>query len=420
MKHNPKMDYTYIGVDSHLNSHTAVVLDCFYDKLGEMTIGSAPSSFASFLKQVQKYCLEGTKPVFGFEDTTAYGRSLVKFLVKKGYLVKHCDAALVATERKSQNVLHKTDSVDAECCARVLLSRFDKLPIANPQDEYWILSHLIVRRNFLGKMKHTLIRQLHTSIATNYPSYKTFFFHIDTNTALTFYETFPSPKTLEHVSLDELTKFIKTLSYGNLGETKAQHILDTIVADGVTPSEYQDVCDFNIRSIIKQLKGILLEIIDIEKQIEAFLVHFDYPLTQVKGIDTLTCARLIVEIGNIDRFKNAKALARYSGVAPVTYSSGMSNMQYANERGNRTLHAIFYRIALTSIMPVGSKKALLNPLFYDYYQKKIAEGKTKKQAIKCVQRRLVNIIFNIMKHKTVYINPELSYVDERTTDNEAS
>ena len=48
----------------------------------------------------------------------------------------------------------------------------------------------------------------------------------------------------------------------------------------------------------------------------------------------------------------------------------------------------------------------MNPIFYKYYQKKISEGKTKKQAIKAVQRRLVNIIWNMLKHNTEYINPE--------------
>ena len=88
----------------------------------------------------------------------------------------------------------------------------------------------------------------------------------------------------------------------------------------------------------------------------------------------------------------------------------MTNLQMANARGNRKLNEIFFRIALTSVMPIGNKKALINPIFHSYYQKKISEGKTKNQAIKCVQRRLVNIIFAIMKHQKPYENPDLSYL----------
>ena len=88
----------------------------------------------------------------------------------------------------------------------------------------------------------------------------------------------------------------------------------------------------------------------------------------------------------------------------------MTSLQMANARGNRKLNEIFFKIALISVRPIGTNNALLNPIFYEYYQKKLSEGKTKNQAIKCVQRRLVNIIFNIMKHQRPYTNPPVAYL----------
>ena len=121
---HPKMTRTYVGCDSHKDTHTLVFLNCFHEKLGEITIGSAPSEFGKFIKRAKKYLQPDTTFVFGFEDTTAFGRTFVKYLVEKGYLVKHVDASKVTTERGQ--VLHKTDSFDAECCARVLINQFDK------------------------------------------------------------------------------------------------------------------------------------------------------------------------------------------------------------------------------------------------------------------------------------------------------
>jgi len=86
----------------------------------------------------------------------------------------------------------------------------------------------------------------------------------------------------------------------------------------------------------------------------------------------------------------------------------------ANARGNRKLNEIFFKIALTNITPIGKNDALLNPIFYTYYQKKISEGKTKNQAIKAVQRRLVNIVFSVMKHNRPYENPEMKYLPKNT------
>ena len=153
----------------------------------------------------------------------------------------------------------------------------------------------------------------------------------------------------------------------------------------------------------------------VDDEIKSFLTHFNYPLTSIKGIDTLTCAKIIAEIGDISRFKNAGSLAKYAGVAPVTHASGMGAVDYANERGNRKLSEIFFRLAVASALPVGKERTLLNPIFHEYYNKKISEGKTKKQALKSVQRRLVNIIFRVMKDGTEYINPPMAKAEKKSS-----
>ena len=67
-------------------------------------------------------------------------------------------------------------------------------------------------------------------------------------------------------------------------------------------------------------------------------------------------------------------------------------------------------------LPCGSDKNLVNPIFHDYYSKKLNEGKTKRQALKAVQRRLVNVIFNMMKHQTTYINPPMVKLKAHTDE----
>jgi hypothetical protein len=94
-----------------------VVFNCFYEKLGEITFPNAPGAFPEFISSIQKFKPKGTTFIFGLEDISAYGRSLTVFLTKRKYQVKHVNVALVASERKSRNILHKTDSVDAECPA---------------------------------------------------------------------------------------------------------------------------------------------------------------------------------------------------------------------------------------------------------------------------------------------------------------
>jgi transposase len=404
---HPKMRYVYVGIDSHKETHCAVVLNCFFEKLGEITFRNAPNIFPEFIDSIQKFKPGGTSFAFGLEDVSAYGRSLTVFLTKRKYLVKHVNAAFVASERKAQNVVNKTDSVDAECAARVLLNRFDQLPEADPQDKYWVLSNLVVRRRSIVKMNISLKNHLHSFLTSHYPSYSKFFTSISYETALLFYEKYPSPSKLKGVTVEELAELLKESSYRRLGLDKAAQILDFVKQDGDTTSEYQEARDLAIRSTISQINHNNKEIETINGILEEFLEHFDYKLTSMRGIDTVMAAKLIAEIGDISKFPTSAKLARYAGVAPVTYSSGKTDVQYANQRGNRTLNSIFYHLGVLVTMTAGKNKTIINPFFYEYYHKKISEGKTKGQALKCVQRRLVNIIWNMMTYQTEYINPPM-------------
>ncbi len=68
------------------------------------------------------------------------------------------------------------------------------------------------------------------------------------------------------------------------------------------------------------------------------------------------------------------------------------------------MHGLFYFLAVTMVSK--SKNGVPNhPVFYDYYMRKISEGKTKSQALVCIMSRLVNIVYGMMKNKTEYLEP---------------
>ncbi len=402
---HPKMQYTYVGLDSHKETHCTVVLNCFFEKLGEITFKNSPSQFEKFLSELQKFKLEGTTFAFGFEDVSAYGRALAVFLLSKNYTVKHVNASLVASERNSMNVLNKTDSFDAECATRVLISRFDNLPDVDSQDKYWVFSQLVTRRRSLVKNNTALKNHLQSFLINHYPSYSSFFKNIDCMSALAFYEKYPSPSRLKGTTLEELESFIKVASNNRQWKGKAEKILNAVKDDGDTTIKYEEVTNYAIVSTINQIRNNLRHLETIDCMLEDFLSNFEFNLKSMRGIDTVMASNLIAEIGNINRFPSPEKLAKYAGIAPVTYSSGKKDVQFSNERGNRTLNTIFYRLAVTVSTVSGKNKKIINPIFYEYYHKKISEGKTKRQALKCVQRRLVNIIWGMMKYNRDYINP---------------
>jgi transposase len=402
--YHEKMRYLYVGLDSHKNTHYACVLDCFSQKIVEVEFRNAPSAFQPFLEKIKKYLLPEQTLLFGFEDTTEYGVALLKYLIEQGYTVKHVNSSLVAVERQSANTLHKTDAFDSECAARVLISKFDTLPVVKPNDNYTMLKLLVTKRNYIVNHSSNLKKELQRLISKNYPSYKSYFSKIDLLSAMNFFEKYPSPEILEGSSVEDIANVFSPLM-SKKAET-AKLILESSKLDGETKTSYQATSDFIITSLIRQLRFSKSEIGMLEEKMAQVIETIPQQLQSIKGINLVHTASLLAEIGDISRFKTPSKLSRYSGVSPVTYSSGKSMVQFANERGNRELNSVLYLIAITLCNVTGRHQKLMNPIFYKYYKKKISEGKTKKQAIKCVQRRLVNIIWNMLKHNTEYINPE--------------
>jgi transposase len=254
-------------------------------------------------------------------------------------------------------------------------------------------------------MNTALKNHLHAFLTSHYPHYQQFFTNIDCNSALAFFAKYPSPGRLNGVTVAELAAFLEENSHRKVGPTKARQILDTIQKDGDTTTQHQESRDLAVQSAISQIKHNLQEIDSVDALLEDFLSFFPYKLQSMKGIDTVLAASFIAEIGDIARFSTPAKLARYAGVAPVTYASGKSDVQFANQRGNRVLHALFYHLAVLVTMTAGKNKRIINPFFYHYYHRKISGGKTKAQALKCVQRRLVNILWSMMNRQTEYLNP---------------
>jgi transposase len=146
----------------------------------------------------------------------------------------------------------------------------------------------------------------------------------------------------------------------------------------------------------------------VEGELRKLMKLLDYQLETMPGIDVVTASALVAEIGDIQRFPNANKLARYAGIAPVHFSSGGKGKDHKSKQGNRTLHALFYQLAIQQIQVAKESKKPRNPVFYEYYQRKRKEGKTKGQALVCIMRRLVNVIYGMMKNKTAYQLPNIT------------
>jgi len=132
--HKQQLQYVYVGVDLHKSQHTAVILNCWNEKLGEIQFDNAPAAFPGLLAEVNGYLSEGIQAVYGLEDTGGYGWAFGLFLVQHGQWVKSINPAFASAKRKGFATVHKNDSWDAENVARVLRDDLHHLPDFKPDE----------------------------------------------------------------------------------------------------------------------------------------------------------------------------------------------------------------------------------------------------------------------------------------------
>ncbi|MFF2909425.1 transposase [Paenibacillus sp. NPDC057934] len=153
---------------------------------------------------------------------------------------------------------------------------------------------------------------------------------------------------------------------------------------------------------MNQVRDVQREMSDVGDNIADIMKKLDFKLNTFTGIDTVTASAIVAEIGDISRFSNADKLAKYAGLTPSQMSSGGRGKERNQRQGNRALNKILWGLAVRQVQTDRTSKKPLNPLFHAYYEKRLSEGKKKKQAIICIVRRIVSIIYGMMKNKTEY------------------
>ncbi len=112
-------------------------------------------------------------------------------------------------------------------------------------------------------------------------------------------------------------------------------------------------------------------------------------LTEIVGVGPIIAGRLIARTGTPSRFPNSGAFANYAGAAPVEVASGDHARHRLSRTGDRQLNSALHTMAVTQIRKTGSRGNL-------YYLTKTAEGKTPREARRCLKRRLADHVWRTM------------------------
>ena len=207
--------------------------------------------------------------------------------------------------------------------------------------------------------------------------------------------------------MEDLRAELVPVSHNKCSTKTCEKILDAVASDKVKNNAYQDARDMVTLSIVSDLQHYDSQLAEVDKMLEQMYKMLGCTLTTISGVNVITAVKILAEIGDIKRFSNANKLAQFAGIAPLHLSSSGKGKDVATKQGNRRLQATIYFLAILS-----SRGTPRNPVVRAYYEKRKAEGKTSQQALICISRRLISVIYGMLKNGTEYRMPVVENAGE--------
>ena len=328
-----------IGVDVHKYSLTAVAVDQVGRTLAELTASDEQELFAwSLSLPVER--------LWAVADCRHVTRALERALVSAGERLVRVPPRLTAPERRSGRVRGKSDPIDALAIARAALRepRLDR-PRAG-EERLRELRLLVDHRDDLVDERRRAQQRLRWHLHELDPLLGV-----------------PAGALDRPVWLDRVARKL----------TRLEQTLQVRIA----------------RELVGRCRSLTRTILELERELVAMTAQTAPALLELPGCGALTAAKLLAEIGPIDRFQTDAQLARHGGVAPLEASSGRVRRHRLDRGGNRQLNCALHRIAVT--------QARVHPAARAYLERKQAEGKSRREAIRCLKRQLARVVFNTLK-----------------------
>jgi transposase len=329
-----------IGVDVHKQSVTAVAVDDAGRMLDERTVAVGSDELIGWAAALD------AERLWAIEDCRLLTPWLERQLLGLGEELVRVSPKLTVPERRAGRVRGKSDPIDALAVARAALREPD-LPRPQPGERVHREIKLLVdhRDDLVDERRRTQQRlrwHLHE---------------------------------LDPTLVVPLRRLDRASHLERVGRWLARR--------------EQGVQARIARELVNRCRSLTKAITELDQQLEQQAATVAPALLELPGCGAITAAKLLAEIGPISRFKTDAQLARHSGVAPLQASSGKSQRHRLDRGGNRQLNAALYRIAIT--------QSRYHPGARAYLERKQAEGKSKREAIRCLKRLLARTVFNTLK-----------------------
>jgi transposase len=326
-----------IGMDPHKLSATIEVVDERERVLGGGRYATDRDGYRQMLAAGRRW----PDRMWAVEGAQGIGRHLCQRLVADGEIVFDVPAKLAARTRVfSTGHGRKTDATDAHSIA-VVAARTPDLTQVTVDDELVVLRLLSDRRDELAHARTQTVSRLHRLLLELIPA--------------------GAPRFLSAMQASALLATVRPRDVaGRTRRRLAAELLAEIV-----------VLDRKLKASDQQLRDAV--------------TAAGSGLPGLYGIGPVGAARIVGDVGDVRRFASKAHFASWNGTAPIDASSGQQQRHRLSRAGNRRINRVLHIMAIVQIRHDTEGRA--------YYQRKLAAGKTPMEALRCLKRRLSDVVY---------------------------
>lgn len=327
------------GVDTHLDVHVAAALDERGALLGVESFSATASGYRRLLRWLQNW---GTVELVGVEGTGSYGAGLTRHLHAEGVAVVEVDRP----NRQRRRRKGKSDPDDAVSAARSAQGG-EATGLAKTRDGNVEAMRVLRVARFSARRSRTqAINQMRSLISTA-----------------------PDDLRSELRDLSIYRVLTITSAYRHTGRT-----------------DVTTLTKLALRTLARRALSLEEEVKEIDRLLKGLLRETAPQLCAVDGVGTDVGSAILVAAGdNPERLKNESTFAKLCGVSPLDASSGKQERHRLNRSGDRQANSALWHIVFTRMVS--------DPRTRHYIERRMKDGRTKKEAIRCLKRYVAREVF---------------------------
>ena len=394
----------YVGVDIAKEKHYVCILDDAKELACKpFWIYSDILGLRELLKRLAELSLDMDDFIIGIESTGAFSENFYSYITDADYKVILLNSYQTAKYRDFSTLKKiKNDSIDAYVIAELLASaKYKASYISN--EAYHDLKVLNRLKKSLDDKIKSIQREISTVVATVNPEIEKVFPNIFTKTAIAIIKAYPTAIDISKATPEKLTKIFRHIKGNSFNLEKAKYLIE-LAKSSIYTGRALESRALMIKTNIKILELLNQEKDEVEKQILDLIDNqLDDDSTNIDNVKSIpgvahkTVTAILGECGDLRRFESAKAFIGFLGLYPTLYQSGKSSS--TGKLAKRGIPIAKHALYMAAVSAVRHNNEL-HKLFRD----KVSSGKSKKEALIIIAKKLASIIYSLFKYDQPY-NP---------------